>query len=214
MQLFKLRSMEGDGFFYALDMMTNERIYLSTCECMNDVNEGIWDWKFTSGFDKEHREVAQRFRELIDAQRFTCFLDDIDNPLMWAHYAGGFSGVAFAYEIDESKFDVRKIDYDGVPKVTKSQAETVLSGDQLPQDIGILRQKESYWTYEGEWRLYANNGAKYINTIKPQSIIFGARGTKHDEVLRKIARKLDIRVGYMVPESSNKFVVDYADAES
>lgn len=157
---------------------------------------------------------SQKFRELIDSQRFTCFLDDIDNPLMWAHYAGGFSGVAFEYEIDETKSDVREIDYIGVPKVTKSQVETVLSGEVKPQDIGLLQQKESYWSYEGEWRLYANNGAKYLNAIKPRSIIFGARGTKHAEVLRKIARKLDIRVGYMVPESSTKFVAEYVDAES
>ncbi len=204
--------MNGEGFFYAIDMMVNERIYLSTCEYMNDIGEGIWN--FTSGWDKAHRDVAQEFRELIDAQRFTCFLDDIDNPLMWAHYAGGFGGVAFIYEIEESEYDVRKIDYIGVPKVTKSQVEQVLSGKLLPQDIGILKQKEACWVYEGEWRLYANNGSQYINEIKPMAIIFGARGTKHAEALRKIARKFDIRIGYMVPESSTKFVVEYADEES
>jgi hypothetical protein len=209
MQLIKLRSMDGEGFFYAIDMMVNERIYLSTCEYMNDIDEGIW--RFTSGLDKAHRSVGKEFRELIDAQRFTCFLDNIDNPLIWAHYAGGFSGVAFIYEIDELKYDVREIDYIGVPKVTKSQVEQVLSRKILPQDIGLLKQKESYWAYEKERRLYVSDGSQYVNKMKPMAIVFGARNTKYIEPLRKIARILDIRVGYMSPKSSSKFVVEYDD---
>lgn len=211
MKLYKLRTLDGEGLFYTLDMMTNERVHLSTCDYMNDINEGIWD--YTSGWDKDHRTVAKRFRELLDAQRFTCFLEDIDHPLMWAHYAGGHSGIAFEYEIDESEHDIRKIDYIGIPQVTKSQVKDVLSDVRRPQDIGVLKQKESYWEYEGEWRLYGNNGYKYINNIKPKAIIFGARA-KYAEVLRKIAKRLDIRVGYMVPESSAKFAVEYDETES
>ncbi len=211
MQVFKLRSMQGDGFYFALDMMTNERIFLSTCQYMNDINEGIWE--FTSRMDRAHRDVAKQFREFIDARRFTCFLGAVNNPLMWAHYAGGFSGIALEYEIDKTDYDIRHIDYIGVPKISKSQAEDVLSGKCLPQDIGLLKQKESYWAYENEWRLYGNNSEEYIKDIKPKAIIFGARGTKHDEVLKKIARKLKIRVGYMVPKSSSEFIVEYADTE-
>lgn len=202
MRLYRLRSVQNDGLFYVLDMIVNKRIFLPICESMNDIDEGAWEYEGNK--DNEYLELACELRKRIDSQRFTCFVDSIDNPLMWAHYACGFSGVALEYEIDETKYDLRKIDCVGVPHVSKAQAEEVISGKLRPQDIGILKQKESCWGYEGEWRLYGNSKDEYLSNIKPKAIIFGAKSTKlkYNDVLREIARKFDIRVCYLGTESS------------
>jgi len=207
MKLYKLKSVEGDGFFHTLDMILNDRIFLSTRNFMNDINEGRW--VLTDGLNKSNIDSTRKFKELIDSQRFTCFVDEIDNPLMWAHYAGGFSGIALEYEINEKKYDLRKIDYDGVPRISNIQIEKVLSGLLFPQDIGPLKRKENYWSYEGEWRLYGNGSNSYLNDIRPQSVILGAKDNKYNEVFKKIISKLEVRIGSMVQESSTKFIVDY-----
>ncbi len=210
MKLYKLKSVDGDGFFYTLDMIVNERIFLSTCESMNDINEGRWI--LADGLNKSNTGSAEKLRKLVDSQRFTCFVDEIFNPLMWAHYAGGFRGIALEYEIDEEKYDLRKIDYDGIPCISNIQVENVLHGKLLPQDIGILKRKENYWDYEGEWRLYGKDGNSYLYNIRPQSVILGTKNIKYAEILKKITRKLDVHFGYMLQTSSTKFIVEYDDS--
>jgi hypothetical protein len=209
MKLYKLKSVDGDGFFYTLDMIVNDRIFLSTCESMNDINEGRWTLE--DGQNESNKRSANKLRKLINSRRFTCFVDGIYNPLMWAHYAGGFSGIALEYEIDEKKYDLRKIYYDGIPCISNIQVEGILHDKLLPQDIGILKRKENYWNYEGEWRLYGKDrNNSYLNNIRPQSVIFGTKDTKYGEILRKIISKLDVRIGYLVQESITKFTVDYS----
>ena len=105
MRLFKLKSFEGNGLLYILDMIISNRIYLSTCDSMNDIGEG--NWEYANSKDSEYIEKASKLREIVDAQRFTCFLDSIKNPLMWAHYTGGFSGVALEYDFDSEQYDIR-----------------------------------------------------------------------------------------------------------
>lgn len=128
---------------------------------------------------------------------------------MWAHYAGGFSGIAFEYEIDERIHDLREVDYDGVPIVSEIQINEVLAGKLRPQDIGILKQKNNYWSYEKEWRFYGNNSDKYLENIRPQGVILGSKANKYDDVLKKISRRLGVRVGYITPGDGINLVVEY-----
>ena len=110
MKLYKLKSFEGDGLLHVLDMIIHNRLYLSTCDFMNDVDEGSWN--ISGQKNKESIDLAGLVRPIVDQQRFTCFLEFINNPLMWAHYAGSFSGVALEYELPTDTLDLRKIDYE------------------------------------------------------------------------------------------------------
>jgi len=208
MKLFKLKSFSEKGLLYILDMIVNERIYLSTCDFMNDINEG--DWDYTDPKDNKYIETAKKLRGIVDSQRFTSFLQSISHPLMWAHYAGGFSGVALEYDFDPSKQDIREIKYDGPPFISKEQMERVISGSLLPQDIGILKSKPPCWIYEGELRLYGKGQGKYIENIRPASIIFGVKPSNDSFVTREIARKFNIKVGYLnsVTELNYEIIYD------
>ncbi len=216
MQLFKFKSFDHDGLLHMLDMIVNERIYLSTCGSMNDANEGNWTilehQTHSKNPDKKYIQKAERLREIVDTQRYTCFVEAINHPLMWAHYAGGFSGVAFAYNLDNSLYDIRKIDYLGTPIISLDDIEKVLLGECMPQDIGILKQKVKYWKYEDEWRLYNNGNAyQYIYKIKPTAIILGGRSTKYDDVFRNIVRSYGIKLGYMLATTEDKYKIQYIE---
>ncbi|MCF6257182.1 MAG: DUF2971 domain-containing protein [Gammaproteobacteria bacterium] len=209
MKLFKLQSLNNDGLFYTLDMIINRRIFLATRELMNDINEGQWNCEFeiTGRNNIENRKVAEEFKACIDSQRFTCFLEKINSNLMWAHYAGGFSGIALEFDFEPNKYDIRKIDYIGAPSLSLENANSVINSELLPQDIGILKQKEKCWVYEDEWRLYGNSQDKYINNIKPSAIVFGARNTKHYQLLEKLLRPHSIVIKYMEPTNNTEFSI-------
>ena len=140
MQVFKLKSLEYDGLFYALDMIINERVYLSTRDKMNDIDEGHFE-PYKENELAYRTDILKRVREVIDCQRFTCFIRNVDNPLMWAHYANGFSGIAFEYNLDIEKYDLREISYDGKPKVSLPDLEKLAKRKIKPQDINILKNK-------------------------------------------------------------------------
>ena len=199
-----------------LDMVVNERIYLSTCDFTNDADEGGWkvlehcdQEKYP---DKKYIQQAKDLRSIVDAQRYTCFVESINNPLMWAHYAGGFSGVAFEYDLDDSIYDIRKIDYHGTPVVSLNDMQYVLDGKCKPQDIGILKQKAKCWEYEEEWRLFGHDNSICYIDAKPLAVIFGSRTTKYDGVFPDIVRKYGISVGFMIPTTENKYKIQYVKA--
>jgi hypothetical protein len=203
MKLFKLKSLEGDGLLHVLDMLIHDRIYLTTYHPMNDIEEG--NWCYGSEFNMEYQNASKPVRSIVEKLRFTSFVESVNNPLMWAHYAGGFSGVALEYELDPTVLDIRKIEYIGEPKVSLEELGQIVDGNILPQDVGILRSKAPCWDYEDEWRLYGNSADHYLNNIKPQALIFGIRDfcTEYD-VIKKIAGKFEIKMGYLTPANTDE----------
>jgi hypothetical protein len=207
MKLFKLKSFERDGLLHILDMIVYERLYLSTYHPMNDVDEG--SWAYGSEPTAQYIESSRLVREIVDKVRFTSFIESINNPLMWAHYAGGFSGIALEYDLNPESLDIRKIEYTGKPKVTREQQEQIIEAEILPQDAGILRSKEKCWEYEDEWRLYGNSDKQYILNTKPCSIIFGITSSPHFQVLKKIAVHFGLRKGYLNPTNGSGYEIIY-----
>lgn len=200
-----MKSLEGNGFLHVLDMIIHDRIFLSTYHPMNDIDEG--GWSYGSVLNQKYLDAAKSARSFVEKQRFTSFVESVDNPLMWAHYAGGFSGVAIEYDLDPKTLDIRKIEYNGDPKVSVEQLGQIVNGHSLPQDVGILRSKAPCWKYENEWRLYGNSDEQYLFCTKPKTLVFGIRGenTEYD-LLREIAKKFEIKMGYLNPANSEDAV--------
>lgn len=202
MKLYKYKSLHGDGFLQALDMIVCERIYLSISDSMNDPDEGSWSviehQDNNKHPDQEYLDIAKKVRKITDAQKFTCFTKCATNPLLWAHYAGGFSGIALEYEFDESTYDIREIDYTGIASVNLRQLQKIEEGSVSPQDIGILKTKAECWTYEGEYRIFGTeHDASYLCNIKPKSIILGVKDSKFSDLFKNISRKYGIAISYL-----------------
>jgi hypothetical protein len=211
MKLYKFKSLEGDGFLHSLDMIVNDRIYLFTCDSMNDPYEGAWSncEAISDLMNDGYIEKVQKLRNLVDSVRFTCFTESYNNELLWAHYAGGFTGVCFEYDLDEAKYDIRKVNCDGKVELTIEEIDQVIEGKQLPQDVGILKSKSACWGYESEYRLYQDIGSNdvYIYS-KPSKIIFGGRSLKYDDVFMQVVRKYEIKIAYLSKENGEHTIYD------
>lgn len=194
---------------HALDMIVNKRIYLATLDTMNDPDEGDFEIEGQIGLMQTHGlsflNEMKALRTEINKTRFTSFTTKVDNPLLWAHYAGGYSGVAFEYDIPESNsaIDLLPIQYSGTPRITHGTCKKILDKRDLLYKHGILRSKRSEWMYENEYRLYLKgNNDSYLEQIDPVSIIVGGRNRRYDSVFEQICKKFKIRIGLLVNRSS------------
>lgn len=208
--LYKYRALSGDGVVHFLDAIINQRIYLANCDEMNDPNEGSWEYSDSPTITREkYLEAAKELRKIVDATRVTCFTKECTNPLLWAHYGGGFSGVVFEYKFDTKKFDIRPIEYKKKIQLKYNNILKVINNECLPQDIGILRRKDKCWIYEEEYRLFGEIGGndKYIS-CRPTRLIFGTRNLKYDNILIQIARKYRYKIGYLMSRKDEYYIFE------
>lgn len=192
MKLYKFKPIHSESFLHSLDMIVNERIYLSTCDAMNDPAEGAWNYLGVK--DATYMDLAKSLRLILDSTRFTSFTRDYKNELLWAHYAGGFTGVAFEYELDEYKYDIRAMNYEGKANLDRSQIAAIVKKDAAPQDFEVLLSKARCWSYEQEYRLFSKSCETYI-TAKPTKIIFGMKNLIQNNIVHTISHK------YMIPRA-------------
>ncbi|WP_299266340.1 DUF2971 domain-containing protein [uncultured Psychrosphaera sp.] len=208
MKLYKFKSLEGDGFLHSLDMIVNQRIFLPPCKALNDPLEGSWNRTESIVellVDNNSIDIRDKLFFKIALKRTVSFTRCFKNELLWAHYAGGYSGVCFEYDLSPEEYDIRKIEYNGPPSISIEQTKEILDGKLQPQDLGILNSKSSCWEYENEYRLFQNEYSKdeYISAV-PTRIIFGMRGLKYDSVFRQISNKYGIQITYLM-SNNNEF---------
>tara|TARA_R110002096_G_scaffold183757_3_gene361823 strand:+ start:40793 stop:41416 length:624 start_codon:yes stop_codon:yes gene_type:complete len=206
MTLYKYKNLYGDGLLHALDIIVNKRIYLSTCSEMNDTEEGDWDGEEI--YNQNSFNITYELRNKVNSIRFTSLTDTCTDVLLWAYYAGGFSGVVFEFEINENKYDIRKMKYDGKAKLSLDQMKKIIDGEIKVMDTGILISKAPSWTNENEYRLFheCNSDNPYIEIVI-KKVIFGLKGEKIYAALRDIVRKYEIPVNYLNKNSKNEYII-------
>ena len=180
---------------------------------MNDPDEGSWQVfehkEKIKHPDQAYLNTAEIARQIIEKQKFTCFTKSATEPLLWAHYACGFSGIAFEYELDENNYDIRLVDCTGKALVTLEQLEKIAQAKNLPQDFGILKTKAKCWEYEKEYRLFGqNNDNNYLESIMPESIILGVKDSIHSDIFQKISEKYGIRISYLNKDEEDNYCIE------
>lgn len=96
------------------------------------------------------------------------------NQLMWAHYAEGHAGIVIGVEVDDTKYEVRDVDYGGLSSIISPPSHS-------PYNIAlnILSKKLDFWAYEKEARVFTKGGTKFVN-IQIKEVIFGSKMKKED----------------------------------
>lgn len=99
---------------FAFDIIINKRLFCSEWVNLNDPMEGMFAYSvgLKPGFD-----VAKRVMGITNAKRKykICSLSSTyDSHLLWAHYAGGFDGVAIEVELPDNDPDIKKVTPRGV----------------------------------------------------------------------------------------------------
>ena len=85
-----------------------------------------------------------------------------DSPIMWAHYASGYSGCCLIYSTKKTFSKIEPIIY---TDITFSLSDEDFMDEDIPSEAieESLRFKHKDWAYENEWRLIQNENAGFLN---------------------------------------------------
>lgn len=140
---------------------------------------------------KELNFIRTAIEKSRDITGVSCFSENEDSLLMWAHYANNHRGFCVEYDLlkinEMLKFTPIPIIYsnDRVSLISLSiENNEKIEKDVLELLIKALTSKSNEWNYENEWRIVRDNGAcgdrwnyekngALLDMITPSSIILG-----------------------------------------
>ena len=105
---------------------------------------------------------------------------------MWSHYADGHRGIVIGFQIDQSKYLIDKVNYDGL-----ANFENLPRGFDQEKSVFVKKRKD--WSYEEEYRIITEK-QDFIN-IEIREVFFGAEITEEDKVIiMKLIELVDIKI--------------------
>lgn len=158
--LYKYRSL--DNFKNLVDIILKNRLYAAQYKDLNDPMEG--QYYYHQG--ELNRTIRDKILEEKGTLRILSLSRINNNQLMWSHYADGHKGIAIGVKIDNEKYDVQPIEYDGIVTIRNSD----YNGQTARE---ILRHKLEVWSYEEEVRVFQRN--QMFIDVKIEEIILGQR---------------------------------------
>jgi hypothetical protein len=145
---------------------------------MNDPMEGYFRPSRVLKGQKDYKKIVKRITDSKSDIGIACFSETYEHPLMWAHYAGNYTGICFGYAsttlldgLPDSAALVHLAYVDKPPLIYPSHARDSASAARR-----VLSQKQNNWSYEREWRVLANVGEiSYSPEYPLRDIFFGSR---------------------------------------
>lgn len=165
----------SDPFHRIVEIILNRKLYCAPYDTLNDPSEGHY---FLTASDKEkHEIIAQKVKDKKQHLRVCSACSTYKNTLMWAHYAGGFDGVAIEVKIDGS-FPVKYTSK--LPSLSAKKNQNFASdGDQLAEVAKtILSHKLKVWKPEQELRVLQHDEFEddvKFKDVAVKSVIVGPR---------------------------------------
>lgn len=185
--LYKYKSLQNFKFF--VDIILKKRIYASKYKDLNDPMEG--QYYYREGELK--REIKEKILSKKNEYRI-CSLSRINNnELMWSHYADGQRGVAVGVKIDDAKYTVRQVHYNGLSFIREQNYNQHTA-------IDILSHKLEVWSYEQEERVFVT-GKNYIEVNVIEIITGRAMSNQDYSFLREFIEKIDPNIKIIKAET-------------
>lgn len=149
MRAYKFRSSQNIEF--ALDIILNRRLFCADWKSLNDPMEGMFAYTTRQNSPEVQRVVKGIGDE--KARYKVCSLSaDFQSHLLWAHYAGGFDGLAIELDLPDHDPNVRVVDYRGV--FAFLDIDNIDTEDDAARQILFSKYQE--WSYEQEIRVLSN----------------------------------------------------------
>ena len=167
MRAFKFRS--AQNIEYALDIILENRLFCSDWKNLNDPMEGMF--AYSTKVDSPDVQRIVRSIGTKKARYKVCSLSrDFQSHLLWAHYAGGFDGLAIEVELPDHDPNIRQVDYRGV--FAFLNLDDIHSEDDAARTILFSKYQE--WDYEKEIRILCSE--PFYHLQKPvRRVIAGHR---------------------------------------
>lgn len=173
MTLYKYRSIRRFKNF--VDIIINQRLYAAPYFDLNDPMEGQYIYPqgtLSSSVIKAIKGEKENIRICSLSRTY-------ENSLMWAHYADGHRGVVIGVNVDNTKYEVHKMEYEGL-----SYVRNVNIDGSTETAKRILCHKNEIWSYEQEERIFVTGKTKFVE-VKITEVIIGSRMRQQDKNLVK-----------------------------
>lgn len=164
--VYKYKSVSTQtDFNRVLDTINNNHIYLPKPSMLNDPMEAnalqvslhCMGAGYTFACGKVHPIVEDRQNQY----RVLSVSAIPNSPIMWAHYASGYSGCCLIYSTEKTFSKIEPVIY---TDITFDLFDIDFMDDEMSEAIEeSLRFKHKDWAYENEWRLIQNEDAGFLN---------------------------------------------------
>ena len=164
--VYKYKSVSTQtDFNRVLDTIKNNHIYLPKPSMLNDPMEAnvlqisldCMGAGYTLACGKIHPIVEDRQNQY----RVLSVSAIPNSPIMWAHYASGYSGCCLIYSTEKTFSEIKPVIY---TDITFDLFDIDFMDDEMSEAIEeSLRFKHKDWAYENEWRLIQNEDAGFLN---------------------------------------------------
>lgn len=220
-QYFKFREINK----YLLESLMEGTLYFASPEKLNDPFDCNLDVKkaiinassFLDGKYAEHcykliefESTYNKLKKEVSALGICSFSLELENTLLWSHYANDHKGVCILYEFSASFFDDGKNNILGTSKVTykensltnwfmslsKEQPKRKFKDFVLELAQTLVTLKSPAWKYENEARIIRmEQGLLEIPVTYIKQICFGLNVSDEDiEVITKITSNYEHKV--------------------
>ena len=145
MKLYKYTSAK-----YALEFLRTRELKVTTLEDTNDPDEWV-PYRMTPDGHDYLADPSRRkqFRENVGAKfGFISLSSQMDNNVMWGHYADKFRGIVLEFET-QPQAKIIPVKYQQTRYVLHD-AVSYRNGEHLE----LIARKSSEWSYETEWRCF------------------------------------------------------------
>lgn len=188
MLAYKFRSASQVEFVF--DILLNRRLYCADWRKLNDPMEGMFASVHRDADRPYVQQVVMGIREAKGRYKIASLAGTFDCHLLWAHYAGGFDGVAIEVDLPDDDPMIRQVDYRGVFAFV--DIDRLNNEDEAAQTILFSKYQE--WHYEREVRIL-HHQEFYPLTRPIRRVIIGHRmGGAMFDALHLICDKLGIEV--------------------
>lgn len=139
-------------FDYTIDILQNNRFYLSSIRKLNDVFEcpltGFQLSVSGSGIYASQGLLHPIIEDKLEKYRILSLTEDYLNEVMWAHYTSNYNGVCIVVSNNTDFKDCKRVKYLG------NEVDPDLNEENLDEIIrNSLFFKNSGWMYEKEYRI-------------------------------------------------------------
>lgn len=190
-----------------IELLDSNKIYAPLYNELNDPFEGQIVNIELCGYAGMTMSLAADDEDMVvrgykDRYRLLSFSDSPVNPLLWAHYAGNYTGICLCFSTRKS--------FKGFAPVKYCDKRETVSFDNDSDDSELAKcvmdsffKKQKDWSYEREYRLVTEVDNKYLafDDAELKGIVFGHNmpqdyKDKISSHVKQNTKKFKTRIGY------------------
>lgn len=187
---FKIKEIRYKDSYYIYKSINNNLLFSLNEKKLRKGNPYL----FNDPFDPYYKEYSNEESPIIIEEelkkiRISCFGENNNNLLMWAHYGDEHKGICIEYKNLKDKIDdftcLEKVVYEEIKthKETRKNSDLLIDEIKIDEELLTINEmclrKHKDWQYENEWRMISleeeNKNELYYDNMEISKIFFGMK---------------------------------------